>query len=186
MTVKILIPLAEGFEEIEAITIIDILRRAEIKVVTASLEKETLVKGGHNIYIKSDETLENIKNEHFDGIALPGGMGGMLNLKKDERIISIIKNMYDNNLLVAAVCASPVVLSAAGVIKGNFTCYPGMEKEINSGNYIKDKIVVVNKNIITSQGPATAMFFALEIVKYFKEENNSLKESLLVPSIINL
>lgn len=185
MAKKILVPLAEGFEETEATTIIDILRRAKIDVVTSSLKGEDLVKGAHNINIKADETLEKSKYDYFDGIVLAGGIVGMKNLKEDKRIISIIQSMYSNDLLVAAICASPVVLGEAGVLKGKFTCYPGLESEVKGGEYVNEDIVVRNGNVITSRGPATALFFALEIVKYLNGENEKLKEELLIPAITN-
>ena len=102
MSKKVLVPLAEGVEEIEAVTIIDILRRANIEVVTASLNDDLEVKGAHNISIKADTTLEKIMNYDFDGIALAGGMGGMNNLKSDMRILEKLRNMYEDKKLVSA------------------------------------------------------------------------------------
>ena len=95
MSKRILVPLAEGFEEIEAITIIDILRRANLEVITASLTDNLEVKGGHNITVKADTILDKVINEDFDAISLAGGMGGMNNLKNDKRIIEKIKKMYN-------------------------------------------------------------------------------------------
>ena len=180
MSKRILVPLAEGFEEIEAITIIDILRRANLEVITASLTDNLDVKGGHNITVKADTILDKVINEDFDAISLAGGMGGMNNLKNDKRIIEKIKKMYNGKKLVSAVCASPIVLGEAKVINGKYTCYPSCEKSINMGEYQDKDLAVVDKNVITSKGPATSIIFALEIVKYLTGSNEELSKSLLM------
>lgn len=183
MSKRILVPLAEGFEEIEAITIIDILRRANLEVITASLTDNLEVKGGHNITVKADTILDKVINEDFDAISLAGGMGGMNNLKNDKRIIEKIKKMYNDKKLVSAVCASPIVLGEAKVLNGKYTCYPSCEKSINMGEYQDKDLAVVDKNIITSKGPATSIIFALEIVKYLTGSNEELSKSLLIAFI---
>ncbi|MBT8719727.1 DJ-1/PfpI family protein [Brachyspira hyodysenteriae] len=183
MSKKVLVPLAEGAEEIEAVTIIDVLRRADIEVVTASLTNNLEVKGSHNIFLKADTTLEKIMNYDFDAIALPGGMGGMNNLKADMRVLEILRNMYENKKLVSAICASPIVLGEAGVIKGKYTCYPSCEVHVKGGEYVEKDLVVCDDNIITSKGPATTVFFALEIVKYLNGSNEELSNALLIPLI---
>lgn len=180
MSKRILIPLAEGFEEIEAITIIDILKRANLEVITASLTDNLEVKGGHNITVKADTILDKVINEDFDAISLAGGMGGMNNLKNDKRTIEKIKKMYNDKKLVSAVCASPIVLGEAKVLNGKYTCYPSCEKSINMGEYQDKDLAVVDKNIITSKGPATSIIFALEIVKYLTGSNEELSKSLLM------
>lgn len=183
MSKKVLVPLAEGVEEIEAVTIIDILRRANIEVVTASLNDDLEVKGAHNISIKADTTLEKIMNYDFDGIALAGGMGGMNNLKSDMRILEKLRNMYEDKKLVSAICASPIVLGEAGVIKGKYTCYPSCESAVKGGEYVEKDLVVCEGNVITSKGPATTIFFALELVKYLNGSNEELSKALLIPLI---
>ena len=183
MSKKVLVPLADGVEEIEAVTIIDVLRRANIEVVTASLNDNLEVKGAHNILIKADTTLEKIMNYDFDAISLPGGYGGMNNLKSDMRVIEKIRSMYEDKKLVSAICASPIVLGEAGVINGKYTCYPSCESHIKKGEYIEKDIVVCDDNIITSKGPATTVFFALEIVKYLTGSNEELANALLIPLI---
>ena len=180
MSKRILVPLAEGFEEIEAITIIDILRRANLEVITASLTDNLEVKGGHNITVKADTILDKVINEDFDAISLAGGIVGMNNLKNDKRIIEKIKKMYNDKKLVSAVCASPIVLGEAKVLNGKYTCYPSCEKSINMGEYQDKDLAVVNKNVITSKGPATSIIFALEIVKYLTGSNEELSKSLLM------
>ena len=180
MSKKVLVPLAEGVEEIEVITIIDVLRRANIEVIVASLTDNLYVKGGHNIVIKADTTLEEIINYEFDAVALAGGLGGMNNLKNDSRIIEKIKYMYENNKLVSAICASPIVLDEANVIKGKYTCFPSLESSIKNGKYMERDLVVCDNNIITSKGPATTILFALEIVKYLNGNNEELSNALLI------
>ena len=181
MSKKILVPLAEGFEEIEAITIIDLLRRANLEVITASLTDNLEVKGGHNIIVKADTILDKVINDDFDAISLAGGMGGMNNLKSDKRIIEKIQKMYKDKKLVSAVCASPIVLGEAKVLIGKYTCFPSCEKSISMGEYIEKDLVVVDENVITSKGPATSMLFALEIVKYLTGRNEELSNALLMP-----
>ena len=183
MSKKVLVPLAEGFEELEAVTITDVLRRANIEVTTASLTNNLEVKGSHGIILKADTTLDKIINENFDAIALPGGMGGMNNLKNDKRIISKIQKMYADKKLVSAICASPIVLGEAEIIKGKYTCYPSCESMVKGGEYVEKDLVVINDNVITSKGPATTVFFALEIVKYLIGNNEEVAKALLVPLI---
>ncbi|ADG72111.1 DJ-1 family glyoxalase III [Brachyspira murdochii] len=180
MSKKVLVPLAEGVEEVEAVTIIDVLRRGGLEVITASLTDNLEVKGAHNIVIKADASLEKIMNYDFDAIALAGGYGGMNNLKADIRVIEKIRTMYEDKKLVAAICASPIVLGEAGVIKGKYTCYPSCESAVKGGEYVEKDIVVCNDNVITSKGPATTVFFALELVKYLTGSNEELANALLV------
>lgn len=107
---KILIPLAEGFEEIEAITSIDVLRRAGIEVITSSLTESTEVMGSHDVKVTADTTLDKVSVDNLDGILLPGGMPGSANLKDDIRIIKLIKRLNKKSGLIAAICAAPIVL----------------------------------------------------------------------------
>lgn len=169
MTKRLLIPLAPGFEELEFIGVADICKRAvdaggDLEVVVASLDSDLLVRGANDIYIKADVSLDSLDLNLFDAIALPGGFEGMNNLKNNPKIIETIKRLNREGKLVSAICASPVVLNEAGVLKGDFTCYPGFEDGISANR--KEQRVVVNENVITSMGPATVLFFALEIVRY--------------------
>lgn len=183
MSKKVLVPLAEGVEEIEVITIIDVLRRANIEAVAASLTDNLEVKGAHNIIIKADTSLDKILNYSFDGISLAGGFNGMNNLKSDMRIIEKLIDMFENKKLVSAICASPIVLGEAGILKGKYTCYPSCKTMVKGGEYSEKDLVVCTDNVITSKGPATAVFFALEIVKYLNGSNEDLTNELLIPSI---
>lgn len=159
---KILVPLAPGFEEMEAITIIDILRRAGLNTITAAVS-ENPVKGSHNIKITADITLN--ENDKYDAIVLPGGMPGTTNLKDDKRIISIIKSVSKSGGITAAICAAPIVLAEAGLLnEKKFTCYPGFEDEIKNAHFLPEP-VVTDGSIITSRGAGTAIPFALKLVE---------------------
>jgi 4-methyl-5(b-hydroxyethyl)-thiazole monophosphate biosynthesis len=175
---KVLVPLAEGFEEIEAITIIDILRRAGIDTVTAAL-RSSPVTGAHGIAVTADRTLD--ENENFEAIVLPGGMPGSSNLKNDQRIINIIKKINKSGGLTAAICAAPIVLSKAGILTGKrFTCYPGYEDEISEGDHVNEK-VVIDGSIITGMGAGCAPLFALAIVEFLsdKETAKNIKKQII-------
>ncbi|MEM5831888.1 MAG: DJ-1/PfpI family protein [Candidatus Aenigmatarchaeota archaeon] len=164
---KAIVPLAEGFEEIEAITIIDILRRAGIKVDVVGIEDE-IVMGRNGIKVICDKTLNEIEELDYELIVLPGGNPGYKNLMNSETILNIIRNMNSKGRIIGAICAAPLVLVKAGILKDKkATCYPKLKDEIP--NY-EDKKVVVDGNIITSQGPSTALEFSLEIVKILKPE----------------
>ncbi|MGM0446238.1 MAG: DJ-1 family glyoxalase III [Bacillota bacterium] len=176
MSKKVLVPLAPGFEEIEAITSIDVLRRAGIEVVTVSLNSLD-VKGAHNIAVIADKRIRQINIEDFDGILLPGGMPGAKNLKENSQILNFVKQINENNGMVAAICAAPMVLEAAGILENvDATSYPSFKKEVPSCNY-KEERVVKDGNIITSRGAGVALEFALEVVEYL--EGSSVKDDLV-------
>ena len=175
---KILVPLAEGFEEIEALAIVDILRRAGIEAVIVGIPA-SIVTGSHGVRIFADKRINEINPEDYDGIVLPGGDPGYKNLAKSEKILEIIRKFNSEGKLVAAICASPAVLAKAGILHDKkATIYPGMEKEIP---YPRSEKVVVDENVITSQGPGTAIEFALKIVEYLfgKDKALSLKSRLV-------
>jgi 4-methyl-5(b-hydroxyethyl)-thiazole monophosphate biosynthesis len=161
-----LVILAPGFEEMEAVTVIDILRRSGIKVTVAGL-LPNLVEGAHKIRIMPDKTIDQVHMREFDAIVLPGGSPGFTNLRQDERVLHIIRRTSDSGKLVTAICAAPAVLSDAGVLKNRkCTIYPGMENEVEKeGSKVLDDFVVVDDNVITSRGPATALLFALKIAE---------------------
>ena len=173
---KIIVPLAYGLEEIEAIAGIDVLRRADIEVTTVSLG-DLKVKGAHDIVILADKLIDDIDVDEFDGILLPGGMPGSTNLRDDERVVNMIKSLNESGKLVSAICAAPIVLEKAGVLKGRkATAYPGFDGEMPSCNYMGDRVVVDN-NVITGKGPGAALEFAFEVVNYLvgEETVNRLK-----------
>lgn len=164
-TERILIPLAEGFEEIEAITIIDTLRRAGLDVVTAGVKSASVV-GAHGIEVKADRTLDQLEQESFAMIVLPGGMPGTSNLAEDARVLRLVRSMRAQDKYVTAICAAPTVLAKAGVISGvPVTCYPGFETKLGDARFEQGKRVVKSGKVITSRGPGTALEFALALVE---------------------
>ncbi|HEU4515950.1 MAG TPA: DJ-1 family glyoxalase III [Steroidobacteraceae bacterium] len=161
---RVLVPLAEGFEELEAVTIIDILRRAGVEVVVASLAGSP-VTGSHGIRLAADTPLAALAEQDFDMIALPGGMPGADHLKKDPRIAALIRRLHEAGRPVAAICAAPMVLAAAGVLDGRrATSFPGFLADAGRATVVADA-VVVDGSVITSRGPGTALDFALALVE---------------------
>ncbi len=179
---KVLVPLAGGFEEIEAVTIIDVLRRAEIEVLVASLGDEKVVKGANGISIVSDMHIQDVNVSELEMIVLPGGWEGTYALADDTNVQNILKEMDAEGKNIAAICAAPYALNKAGVLKKNYTCYPSVEEQIRKDGYLGDIAKVVeDENVLTSRGPGTALCFALEIVRKIKGEEiyMALKEGLL-------
>lgn len=179
---SVLVPLAEGFEEIEAVTIIDVLRRAEVYVVVASLTNDPLVEGANGITMKTNGFMLHVESEEFGMVVLPGGWDGTHALAEDVNVKRVLKEMDAQGKNIAAICAAPYALHKIGVLKSEFTCYPSVENEIEQEGYVGgDSMVVESGNILTSRGPGTAMCFALEIVKKLKGEEvyEDLKSELL-------
>ena len=161
---RVLVPLAEGFEEIEAITIVDVLRRAGVEVVTASL-KPGIVRGAHAIDVAADAELARLDVDSFDMLVLPGGMPGTTNLMEDERVLEAVKRLDSKHKPVAAICAAPMVLARAGVIsKVAVTSYPSVRGNLGDAIVRDSPRVITSGRITTSQGPGTALEFALELV----------------------
>lgn len=178
---KVVVFLAEGFEEIEALTVVDLLRRANVICDTCSL-KEKQVKGAHDIIIEADKVIDELDIIEYDGIILPGGMPGSTNLKECEKIVTWVKEFNEKRKLIAAICAAPIVLGEADIIKGRkVTSYPGFEGELKESIYCEE-IVVEDNNIITSRGPATAIYFALKLIERLvdKDTSNMLKEGIML------
>ncbi|MGH7198114.1 MAG: DJ-1 family glyoxalase III [Candidatus Omnitrophota bacterium] len=164
MKKTVLIVLAEGFEEIEAITPIDVLRRAGLEVVVAGVGKREIT-GSHGITVETDVILEQYQ-ETPDAVVLPGGMPGASNLKDSQALQDILQKMKKAGRLIGAICASPaVVLSPAGILDGKkATCFPGFESEFSSKVIFSQDRVVRDGQVITSKGPGSALEFALELV----------------------
>jgi 4-methyl-5(b-hydroxyethyl)-thiazole monophosphate biosynthesis len=175
---RLIVPLAEGFEEIEAVAIIDVLRRANIKVDIVGVEDE-IVAGRNGIKILCDKIISDVKPEDYDGIVLPGGNPGYKNLENNQQVINFIKYFNSKGKIIAAICAAPTILEKIGILEGKkATCFPSMKDKIR--NFVDEK-VVVDDNIITSQGPGTAIEFALEIVKLLDPSYyEQLKKDLVV------
>ncbi|MDD2383051.1 MAG: DJ-1/PfpI family protein [Sulfurospirillaceae bacterium] len=178
---KVIIPIATGFEEIEAITVVDILRRAGIEVVMASLRDEH-VMGAHGIEITTNAFLDNCNADAFDMIVLPGGLPGATNLAADLRVQTMLQAFDARHKPIAAICAAPLALKTAGVLKNSYTCYPSFEVTIDHQGYKSDVDVVRDANITTSKGPRTAMVFAIALVEILlsKEASEKLQKDLLL------
>jgi len=178
---KVLVPLAPGFEEIEAVTIIDILRRAQIHVTTAHLG-ENPVTGSHNITVSADIDIKKTSPGNFNCIVLPGGMPGSNNLKGNQHVISLIKEINKSGGIVSAICAAPIVLGYAGILHGKkAVCFPGFEKELN-GAIISDSFIETDGNILTGKGPGCAIKFSLKLIELISGKNisDNVKESLQI------
>ncbi len=178
---KILIPLAPGFEEIEAVTNIDVLRRAGLDVLTAGIGSRE-IEGDHGIRVEADTEINEVSSDELSAVVLPGGMPGAANLRDSGRLLKIIRDVYEKGGLCAAVCAGPIVLDAAGILEGkNATSYPGFDDEMPSCNYREER-VVIDGNIITGRGPGVAMEFAMTLVEYLLDgkERAQLEDAMLV------
>lgn len=178
---KVIVPLAQGFEEIEALTIVDILRRANVDVTMAALES-LHVKGAHGIVVVADVLLKEMNANNFDMIALPGGLPGATNLAADPTTQALLKEFDAKGKMIAAICAAPYALKTAGVLKKSYTCYPGFQAKIAQEGYNASDKVIRDGNVTTSQGPSTAMLFALSLVEQLcsKEVAQSLSHDLLL------
>ena len=165
---RVLVPLADGFEEVEAVTIIDLLRRAGIDVVTAALA-DRRVTGNHGITIEADTTLDHALSEAagFDMIALPGGLPGAKHLQSDPRLLDALRGVVARGAYAAAVCAAPIALAAAGLLEGRrATSFPGFLDALQiQGLELSEEPVVIDGPIVTSRGPGTAMDFALALIE---------------------
>lgn len=179
---KINVFLAEGFEEVEAVSIIDVLRRAELDVETISIMGNKEVKGAHGITIIADELFEDV-SPFADVMLLPGGMPGTKYLGEHQKLGEWLVKHFKEGKTVGAICAAPSVLGALGILDGKkATCYPGFEPQLGKGDFVNEP-VVVDGTVITSRGVGTALEFALKLVEILCDEQKAknLHEGLLVP-----
>ncbi|VAW73704.1 DJ-1/YajL/PfpI superfamily, includes chaperone protein YajL (former ThiJ), parkinsonism-associated protein DJ-1, peptidases PfpI, Hsp31 [hydrothermal vent metagenome] len=161
---SVLVPLAQGCEELEAVTVIDLMRRAGINVVTAGLDDQ-VVKASRGTVLVPDTTLDEALRQDYDMVVLPGGLPGADHLDKDPRIHTLLKKMATSDRYVAAICAAPKVLAHSGLLEGRqVTSFPGVLDDVGGIDY-KTDAVVEDGAIITSRGPGTAMDFALTLVE---------------------
>jgi 4-methyl-5(b-hydroxyethyl)-thiazole monophosphate biosynthesis len=166
---KTLVFLATGFEELEAVGTIDILRRGDIETITASITGDKTVAGVHNIPIIADELFEDVDYTCFDALVLPGGGPGSEMLNKHNGLRKALVHSYENNKLLAAICASPRVFGSLGLLNGKkATCYPGIEPEL-TGAIIVNESTVTDHNIITGRGPGLVIDFGFAILNYLKD-----------------
>ena len=162
--------MADGCEEIEGLTVVDIVRRAKMDITMISVNGKREVTSSHGVTFLADAVAEEVDYGALDGIVLPGGMPGTLQLGDHERVNGIIREFAEQKKLVAAICAAPSVLGAAGILEGKTAvCHPGFEGELKGANVIYEN-VAVDENIITSRGMGTAFDFGLAIVSYFMDD----------------
>ena len=173
---KVAVILANGFEEIEALTVVDVLRRANISCDMVGLEEQ--VTGSHDIQVTADRVFDGDLSD-YDLLVLPGGMPGSANLRDNQALISEIQAFNQEGKKISAICAAPIALHQAGVLKDkHFTCYDGVQEQITDGIYQK-QTVVVDGNLTTSRGPSTALAFAYELVAQLGGDAESLRVGML-------
>ena len=172
--------LSSGFEEIEALAVVDVLRRAKIEIATVGVGNKTIV-GAHNIPVNCDLLDSDVSpDNNTEAVVLPGGMPGTLNLEKSEKVCEFLSYMYENNKLICAICAAPSILGHKGMLKGKkAVCFPGFESELE-GAINTEKYVEEDGNIITAKGMGSAIKFAVAIGARFvgKEKMQEIEDSL--------
>lgn len=173
---------ARGFEEIEAVTIVDVLRRGEVNVTMASIEEEEWVVGAHDIAVRVDAWLGELEPEQFAMVVLPGGMPGAENIKNSDLLQGFVRNVWDQGGHACAICAGPLALHAAGLLtERQATSYPSFAEQLSGVLYLEDD-VVSDTRLVTSRGPATAIVFALRLLEELGlgEKAEELREAMLV------
>ena len=170
MAKRVIVPVANGFEEIEAVTIIDILRRAGLDVVVAGVEGSDVV-GSHDIALRCDALIDQLQDA--DAMVLPGGMPGSRRLRESDAVRGWVKRLHRDGKLLAAICAAPTVLESCGLLEGRrATSHPNHAAEMRRCNYVTDA-VVVDGNVITSRGAGTAIEFSAAIVRYLLDDKTA-------------
>ena len=181
---NVLVPLAQGCEELEAVTIIDLLRRAGVHVTTAGLDDQP-VRASRGTVLIADTTLDDALQHDYEMIVLPGGLPGADNLNKDPRIQTLVKTMAANGKYTAAICAAPRVLATAGLLKGKrATSFPGgLDGFPTDGVHFLEAPVVIDGKVVTSRGPGTAMDFTLNLIELLlgKEKRDAVEKPLQRP-----
>ena len=179
---QVTVHLAEGFEEIEAVTIIDVLRRAGLNVATVSVTGNRTVRGSHNIEMRADLLFEEVEYSKGKMIILPGGMPGSKNLNEHEGLKSQIVEYQKNGKYLAAICAAPIVFGSLGILKGKkAVCYPGFEAQL-IGAEVLDISYIIDDKMITGRGVGAALQFSLGIVRIMvgEERASQLRKAMLV------
>ena len=176
---RVLVFLADGFEEVEALTIVDYLRRADINLDTVSIKKDYFVKGSHEIIVKADKLIEEINLNDYSALYIPGGSEGAKNLRDNEKVIDIVKKFDQDKKIIAAICAGPIVLERAGVVSNkSVVSHPSVECDLKDiGKYEKDELVLVDGNIFTSRGSGASIYLALKLIE--KICGKEVKEKLI-------
>lgn len=178
---KAAVLLANGFEEVEALTVVDLLRRARVYVDTISITDEYTVHGSHGINVHTEDLFDEVNFVEFDMIILPGGMPGTVNLQEHEGVKRVIEDFAESGKYIGAICAAPSILGNMGLLKGKrATCYPSVEDQL-AGAVIVKAPVIQDGNIITSRGLGTAIDFGLKLVEVLvdKIEADEIAESII-------
>lgn len=178
---KVVMLFATGYEEVEALMTVDILRRAHVEVCMASVEGKEYVTSSHQVTVKMDADMKDVKWDEVDAVILPGGMPGTLGLRDSEEVLNVVRKFHDEKKIVAAICAAPSVLGAAGILEGKkATSYPGFEDELGCKEYSQE-MVVVDENVVTSRGLGTAMEFAFQLVSMLvsQEKSDEIREQIV-------
>ncbi len=176
MMKKIAVLFRDGFEELEALSVVDVMRRANIECTMVGMDKLE-VTSSHQIKISMDCQYDKTI-ETYDAVVIPGGMPGAVNLRNDPRVIELIQKFNGDDKIIGAICAGPIVLEKAGVIKGKtVTCYPGFETQLISANY-QEALVLKDENIVTGKGPAAALAFAYTLLEALGINSSEIKEGM--------
>ena len=175
---KVLVFLADGFEEIEGLTIVDYLRRVDISLDTVSIKDDLYVKAAHDVIIKADKSIDDINLDDYTALYIPGGTRGAERLRDDKRVIDIVKKFDQDKKIIAAICAGPIVLERAGIVSDKaVVSHPSVEEDLkNIGKYEKDELVVQDSNILTSRGAGASIYLALKLIE--KISGKDVKEKL--------
>ncbi len=178
---KVYVFLAEGFEEIEGLTVVDLLRRANIETEMVSVMEGKQIRGSHGIKVTADSMFADVDFSDADLLVLPGGMPGTLNLGNHEGLCELLKKHYAEEKMVAAICAAPSVFGELGFLDGRVaTCYPGFEGKLNGAIVCATK-VAVDGNVVTSKGMGTAIDFSLKLIELLvdKETADKIGEAII-------
>lgn len=181
MSKKVCVFLADGFEEIEGLTVVDLLRRAGIEVTTASIMGRNHINGAHAIEVMTDALVEEVDYDAQDMLVLPGGLPGTTYLGEHATVCEQVKRFAAQGKWIGAICAAPTVFGNLGLLEGKAaTCYPSMEEELKCGSYRQDA-VVVSENVITSRGMGTAIDFSLKLIEVLasKETADNLAKGIV-------
>lgn len=181
MNKKICVFFADGFEEIEGLTVVDLLRRAGVEVTTASISNSLTIHGAHGIDVQADKMFDDVNYEEQDMVVLPGGMPGTLNLGAHQGVKTVLEQFYKEKKYIAAICAAPSVLGGYGMLEGRkATSYPGFQEALKGAEYVEDA-VAVDDFMITSRGLGTAIDFSLALIEKLidKQKAETIKNAIM-------
>jgi len=170
--------LGKGFEEIEALTPVDLLRRVDVDVKTVSLTNDLMVEGGHGIFVKADITFDQLDFDNLEMLVLPGGLGGVKTIGETPAAMDLIKNVWNAEKILAAICAAPTLLAKLGIIKGlSLVCHPSVSTEIMNagGRLLHNKQAICDQNLITGKAAGSSVEFSLELIKIMRDHETAEK-----------